>query len=169
MIARGAGAGRIGHDEIDVGRALRPRDRELKNAGADAAPLVDHTVAVVVDGVEAQLRPRRRARRREDGAFGGVDLRRGDGASGRGFGWGGAGGEREEQTPPPNPRPACRAGEPRQVSDSPCWRPHCPPSGRPAASPPSPSGSSPQRTPAAPSPRPAPARCAGPSARPSPS
>ena len=59
-----ARAGRRRQDEVHVGRRGAPRDRELQEPRLDAAALVDDAVAVVVDRVEAELRPRRRARLR---------------------------------------------------------------------------------------------------------
>jgi hypothetical protein len=49
----------VEHAQIHVGLGLVPRDRELDEARAQPAALVDDAVAIVVSGVEAQLRPRR--------------------------------------------------------------------------------------------------------------
>src|SRR5580704_514014 len=64
-------------DKVHLG-AARPRQRELQHPRRHAAPLVDDAIAVVVDRVEAKLRPRGRTRLHERRPAGPFDVRRDD-------------------------------------------------------------------------------------------
>ncbi len=64
--------------EVHVRRGGVPRDRELQEAGLQPAAFVDDAVAVVVDRVEAELRPGRRACHGERRPGGRCEVRCGD-------------------------------------------------------------------------------------------